>query len=228
MFAMVLLGGIAIGAAVVDQSWRRKLQGDPVFTPPNAEAAAFIGECRQHLRVYILSARPSGVSLDLPFAAANSGDESVLRHLGDMTCVVPIVRGMARLPGGREVDLRRGREIEEALASSYVAMGEAAAILVHYVTAHFRPQELEHSESSMFRSLAGKDPQYPMEVEIGRVARLLGADPRRIDGVVAGDRLWAQIDAWRHREDAAPPGAAPGPSGEDRHELAEAGTIAPV
>ncbi|WP_199098705.1 hypothetical protein [Dyella sp. ASV21] len=198
MFVMALLGGMALGAAMVDQSWRRKLQRDPMFTPPNAEAAEFIEECRQHMRVYILSARRSETRPDLPLATASPSGDSVLRHLGDMTCVVPVVRGVASLPGGWKVDLRQGRDIEEALAGSYVAMGEAAAIVTRYATTHYTVHDLEHAESAMLRSITGRESRYPMETEIGRVARLLGADPKRADGVVAGDRLWHQIQAWQY------------------------------
>ena len=71
MFVMALLGGMAIGATLVDQKWRWRMERDPMFTPPNAEAAEFIEECRQHLRVYILSVRRSDTRPDLPLAAAS-------------------------------------------------------------------------------------------------------------------------------------------------------------
>lgn len=217
MFVLAMLGGLSIGATMADQSWRRKLMRDPLFSPASAEAAEFIELCRQHLRVYILNARRSDTSADIPLAAANPSDESVLRHLAEMTCVVPIVHGVASLPGGRKVDLRRGRDIEEALASAYVAMGEAAAILTRYATTQHTVSELEHSEYAILRSITGKDAKYPMETEIGRTARLLGADPRRADGVVGGDRLWSQILLWREKAETA--SAEPAPEGEPQAEV---------
>jgi hypothetical protein len=217
--AVALFGAAGIGAAVADQLWRRRVESDPLFTPPNQDVADFAEECRRHARVYIIGAKPRADRPDLPLASINRQGDSVLRLLGELNCVVPIRRGVAQLPGGLTADLRRGTEIENSLASAYVALGEAAAIITRHAIAHHHVRDLEHSEYSILRSITGLGARYPMETELTRLAALLGVDPNREDGAVGGNRLWREIQVWWKHDVEATDGDAKTDASNDLTDL---------
>ncbi|RDI97151.1 hypothetical protein DVT68_17415 [Dyella solisilvae] len=220
------MGAAGLGAAVADQWWRRKVESDPLFTPPNQDVADFADECRRHARVYIIGAKPGANRPELPLASINRQADSVLRLLGELNCVVPIRRGVAQLPGGLTADLRRGTEIENALAGAYVALGEASAIITRQVIAHHKVSELEHSHYSILRSITGLGARYPMEAELAGLAALLGVDPNREDGAVGGNRLWREIQVWwKHDADASDGDPAGEASNASTEPVAEMGSV---
>ncbi|QNK01262.1 hypothetical protein [Dyella telluris] len=207
--ALALFGAAGIGAAVADHLWRRRVESDPLFTPPNQDVADFAEECRRHARIYIIGARPSAQRPELPLASINPQTNSVLRLLGELNCVVPIRRGVAQLPGSLTADLRRGADIEKALAGAYVSLGEASSIITHHVITHYNVSDLEHSPYPILRSITGLGARYPMETELAGLAALLGADPNREDGAVGGNRLWREIQVWWKRDSDANDGGTP-------------------
>lgn len=217
--AFALFGAAGIGAAVADQLWRRRAESDPLFTPPSQDVADFAQECRRHARVYIMGAKPAAHRPELPLASINPQTNSVLRLLSELNCVVPIRRGVAQLPGGLTADLRRGTDIEKSLASAYVTLGEAAAIITQHVITHHKVSELEHSPYPILRSITGLGARYPMENELAGLASLLGVDPNREDGAVGGNRLWREIQVWWKRDTEANDGEAPVEMGQEIEEL---------
>jgi len=135
-----------------------------------------------------------GIRLDRAASREHVAPAEVLRLGLIRDGVLLFQEGHLVHPDGSHLDFNAAARMTiETIHSTFAALHEAADLLTDYADTFTSAELLSHPSETM-RSIAGQYAKYPLQQEIVRVARLLGADANSDGGAELLQRHLRRLD----------------------------------